>query len=380
MKSIKVKNYNENVLEQLKISMPQEWEKASDKFAGIEKWIEKKNFPTYKQLKELAHIFHIPFGYFFLEGLPERKYPIPHYRTTTEDNINFQPSPELLETVEYIQLLQDWAKEILIDWGHEPLPFIEKYNIKSDINDIVIELKHVLELQDNWAKFINTWSEAFNSLIHKAEKAGIFVAVNGVVGNDTHRNLDVDEFRGFVLCDKIAPLIFINNQDAISAKIFTLIHEIVHLFIGESASFDLRNLQSADNEIERFCDKCSAEFLVPTSEIERVKQIDIDIENLAHQFKVSQIVIARRLLDINKISKEQFFDFYKEHIQRERKKMASNQGGDFYNTAIRRYGRKFIEIISIGVESGIIQYRDAYQLTRLKPTTFEKIKQEVLST
>ena len=233
-------------------------------------------------------------------------------------------------------------------------------------------------MQDNWAKFINTWSEAFNSLIHKAEKAGIFVAVNGVVGNDTHRNLDVDEFRGFVLCDKIAPFIFINNQDAISAKIFTLIHEMVHLFIGESASFDLRNLQSADNEIERFCDKCSAEFLVPTSEIERVKQIDIDIENLAHQFKVSQIVIARRLLDINKISKEQFFDFYKEHIQKERKKMASNQGGDFYNTAIRRYGRKFIEIISIGVESGIIQYRDAYQLTRLKPTTFEKIKQEVL--
>lgn len=376
MKSIKVKNYNEKILEQLKNSLPQEWKKAACEFVDIEQWIKKENFPTYKQLKELTHIFHIPFGYFFLDGLPEKKYPIPHYRTTAEDNIFFQPSTELLETVEYIQLLQDWAREILIDWGHEPPPFIGKYNTKTNINDITIELKHILELEDNWAKSFNTWSEAFNSLIHKAEKAGIFVTVNGVVGNNTHRSLDVDEFRGFVLCDKIAPFIFINNQDAISAKIFTLIHEIVHLFIGESASFDLRNLQSADNEIERFCDKCSAEFLVPTSEIEHIKQIDF--ESLAHQFKVSQIVIARRLLDINRISKKQFIDFYTEHIQKEQKVMASKQGGDFYNTAIRRYGRKFIEIISIGVESGTIQYRDAYQLTRLKPATFEKIKQEVL--
>lgn len=376
-KYMRVKNYNEKILIQLKEIMPYEWKKTALEFRNIEQWIKKEVYPTYNQLIRVANIFRIPFGYFFLDKLPEKKFPIPHYRTVEKmDYQHFVPSRELIETVEYVELLQEWAKDILIDWGHEPLSFIGKYNIRSNINNVNDELRNILRLKDNWAESIETWNDAFNLLIQRAEDAGIFVVVNGIVGNNTQRKLDVNEFRGFVLCDKIAPFIFINNQDAISAKIFTLIHEIVHLLIGKSASFDLRNLQSADNEIEKFCDKCTADFLVPTSEIKQIKEVDFD--RLARQFKVSQIVIARRLLDINKINKNQFLTFYNDYIQKEHIKTES-KGGDFYRTAIRRYGRKFIELVSLGVEAGSIFYRDAYHLTRLKPTTFDRLKQEVLS-
>ncbi len=264
---------------------------------------------------------------------------------------------------------------MLIEWGQEPLPFIKKYSVNSNIKDVVTQIKETLKLKNNWAESLNSWSNAFSYLIDRAEQAGIFVVINGVVGNNPHRELNINEFRGFVLCDEIAPFVFINNKDFISAKIFTLIHEIVHLFIGKSASFDLRGLQSADNETEKFCDLCSAEFLVPSSKIENIKEINF--EDLARRFKVSQIVIARRLLDTGKINREDFLQFYNEYTHKEYKSIKS-QGGDFYNTIIRRYGKRFLEIIGVGVESGSISYRDAYRLIGVKPSTFDRLKQEVL--
>ncbi len=335
--------------------MPEYEIQIKEKFSKYDKWIKGEDYPTYNQLVKLSKIFNIPFGYFFLEKLPERKYPIPHYRTA--QNSDFNPSSELLETILFAQKIQEWAKDILLQWGQEKLPFCGKYKNNFNTEAVIEELKKIFEIENNWANIKYTWTEALNYLIEKAEEKGIFVIRNGVVGNNTHRKLNVDEFRGFVLYDEIAPVLFINNNDAISANIFTLIHEVVHILIGQSASFDLRNLQSANNEIEQFCDKCTAEFLVPAKEIRNIYTKETDLEKLAKHFKVSQIVILRRLLDTSIITQQEFYiqldDLYKKEIR-----TLQSSGGDFYHTIPNRLSKRFLSILNSAVENNTILFRD----------------------
>lgn len=130
---MKVTNININILKEILQRIPEKDLQLKKKFPKYEKWLEGEDYPTYNQLVELSEIFNIPFGYFFLEKLPERKYPIPHYRTN--QNGDFNPSSELLDTILFAQKIQEWAKNILLEWGQEKLPFCGKY--KDNINDIL---------------------------------------------------------------------------------------------------------------------------------------------------------------------------------------------------------------------------------------------------
>jgi len=372
---MKVKNINTNILKELLHKMPEYETQIKNKYPKYETWIKGEDYPTYNQLVDLSKMFHIPFGYFFLEKLPERKYPIPHYRTI--QNGGFKPSNELLETVLLAQKIQEWAKDILLDWGQEKLPFCGKYKDNYDIARVIEELKKIFEIEHNWASNKSTWTEVLNYLIEKAEDKGIFVIRNGVVGNNTRRKLNVDEFRGFVLYDEIAPVVFINNNDAISAKIFTLIHEVVHILIGQSASFDLRNLQSANNEIEQFCDKCTAEFLVPEKEIRNIHTQKKDLEELARHFKVSQIVILRRLLDTSLITQQEFYNQWKKLYKIENKTTQSS-GGNFYHTIYNRLGKRFLYVLNNAVKNNTILFRDALRITNLSPKTYDNLLKSII--
>ncbi len=185
------------------------------------------------------------------------------------------------------------------------------------MDEIVADIRNTLGLSYNWAGCFKTWQEALDELIIYVENAGIITAFNGVVDNNTHRSLEVTDCRGFVLVDKIAPLIFVNNADSKAAQMFTIVHELAHIWIGHSAAFDFRKLEPADNEKEKLCDKIAAEFLVPKVLFNDVWQKESDIKKLARYFKVSEIVIARRALDFDKISRSRFFEFYDDYITRE---------------------------------------------------------------
>jgi len=368
--SMKVTNININILKEILQRMPEKEMQVKKKFPKYEKWLEGKDYPTYNQLVELSKIFNIPFGYFFLEKLPQRKYPIPHYRTN--QNGDFNPSSELLDTILFAQKIQEWAKDILLEWGQEKLPFCGKYKDNYTIEGVIEELKRIFEIENNWASRKSTWTEALNYLIEKAEEKGIIVLRNGIVGNNTHRKLNINEFRGFVLYEEIAPVIFINNNDSISAKIFTLIHEIVHILIGQSASFDLRYLQSANNEIEQFCDKCTAEFLVPAEGIINIYTQKTDLEELARYFKVSQIVILRRLLDTSLITQQEFYLQLKDLYEKELRITPSSRG-IFYHTIPNRLSKRFLYILNSAVKNNTILFRDALRITNLSAKTYDNL-------
>lgn len=332
--------------------------------------------PTFRQLESYAKKTLTPLGYFFLQQPPEERLPIPDFRTVGDQPVR-RPSPNLLETVQTLQTRQSWMRDFILEERQESLPYVGSITFNTEISDAANIIRRALGLEVDWARTQNSWSEALTVLRETVEQAGILVVMSSVVGNNTHRKLNVDEFRGFILNDDYAPLVFINAADYKSAQMFTLVHELAHIWLGESGVFNLRALEPAENEIEQYCNKVAAEFLVPKTEIrtewQNVRGMNEPFHALARRFKVSVIVIARRALDLGLISRTEYFDFYDSYLEDEhRRKEKKSDGGDFYNTQNVRVGKRFAFAVIRAAKEGRLLYRDAYKLTGLYGNTFDK--------
>jgi Zn-dependent peptidase ImmA (M78 family) len=345
------------------------------KFSKIREWLSGEIQPTLRQLEEFAKATCTPLGYLFLKKPPEERLPIPHFRTLDDEDVR-RPSPDLLETVQLMQQRQSWMRDYLIDEGHERLPFVASAKSGDPPAEVAGMIRDILNLGEGWAARHQTWTKALGHLRHVVEERGILIAVNGVVGNNVHRKLDPGEFRGFVLVDEYAPLVFVNGADAKAAQMFTLAHELAHVVFGSSAAFDLREMQPADNPTEKACNRIAAEFLVPGHEInsawETAKGEQEPFQMLARQFKVSPIVAARRALDLRLIDKNEFFEFYFNYLKDERRKAAGKKsGGDFYETQNLRIGQRFASAVLQAAKEGKLLYSEAYRLTGLYGSTFD---------
>ncbi|MGQ1890141.1 ImmA/IrrE family metallo-endopeptidase [Thermophagus sp. OGC60D27] len=340
------------------------------KVPNVQKWLDGEKKPTLKQLEDFSKKVYLPFGYLFLNEPPKEKLPIPFFRTNNPQATKV--SVNVYDTILLLQKRQDWLRDYLLDNEFPELPFVGKFANCNDIKPIVKDIRQTLNLTENWASNFETWQEALNHLSEQIENAGIITIFNGVVENNTRRKIPVQECRGFILVDSVAPFMFINNSDSKAAQMFTIVHELAHIWTGHSAGFDFRQLQPADDPIEKICDKVAAEFLVPEDIFNKLWDKTPSIKQIAKFFKVSQIVIARRALDTGKISREQYFEFYNDYTQREfEKKENKNSGGDFYATTKKRLSITFATHVYNAVRSGKLLYRDAYKLTSLKGDTFQ---------
>src|SRR6266851_9887673 len=351
------------------------------KFPKLQEWLEGQSQPTLRQLEAFARTTQTPFGYLFLAQPPEERLPIPHFRTLSERHPH-RPSPNLLETVQSMERRQAWVRDYLIGEGQEPLRFVHSVKLSDEPHYIAGEMRGVLSLAPAWAAEQATWTDALRVLQRRIETARILVVVNGIVGNNSHRKLDPSEFRGFVLVDEYAPLVFVNGADAKAAQMFTLAHELAHLWFGSSAAFDLRDLQPANDETERACNRVAAEFLVPAQELQdfwtSITQSSDPFQALARRFKVSELVAARRALDLALISQADFRDFYQAYLRNERRRVIKGQsGGDFYANQNYRIGRRFAETVFRATREGKLLYREAYQLTGLHGKAFERYADSV---
>lgn len=346
------------------------------KFPKIRQWETGESLPTLRQLESLAKETLTPLGFFFLAEPPEERLPIPHFRTF-DDDPHRKPSPDLLETVQMMQRRQAWMREYLIEQGQERLPFVMSVGVNESLEAVANRIRHSLHLDEGWAARQSTWADALRHLRETLEAARILVIVNGIVGNNTHRKLDPSEFRGFVLVDEYAPIVFVNGADGKAAQMFTLAHELAHIFYGTSAAFDLREMQPAHDPTEQACNWVAAEFLVAERELRAiwssVKSDDEPFQAIARHFKVSVLVAARRALDLSLIRDEEFLDFYSAYQSDERRSAAQRpEGGDFYATQNARIGRLFGETVVRAVKEDKLLYSDAYRLTGLYGRTFER--------
>lgn len=351
------------------------------RFPRLDDWRSGAAQPTLRQLEDFAKAVAVPFGYLFLPEPPEERLPIPHFRTIASQRAE-RPSPDLLETVYIMQRRQAWMRDYLSDQDQKPLPFVGSASVRDDPGKVAQRMQEVLGIDANWAASQQTWTGALRALKEKAEDVGVLVVTSSIVGSNTHRKLSVQEFRGFVLVDEYAPLIFINGADGKAAQMFTFAHELAHIWLGSSASFDLHNLQPAADETEEACNRIAAEFLVPGDSLRNfwreIRRQPDRFQAVARRFKVSEIVAARRALDLGLISRDAFFEFYEEYLKREHAKRSGEEGGDFYATQNLRLGRRFGELVVRAVREGRLLYGEAYRLTGLYGKTFERYAKFVL--
>lgn len=352
----------------------------------LESWETGDSKPTFNQAQKLAHTLHIPFGYFFLSEPPQESLQIPDLRTLDDNGLD-DISVDLRDVISDAVRKQDWYRDYLKEEGEEPLPFIGKYTESTNTAIIADDITKALALTIDDRHAVSNWENYLRLLINKAEDIGICILRNSKVGNNTRRILNVEEFRGFALCDPIAPLIFLNGSDAKAAQIFTLLHEITHLWIGESGISDVgvkTDTSSIDNAIELKCNEVAAEVLVPASQLrvhwKRGKTVAINADANARFFRVSPVVVARRALDLHLISRNEFFKFYKEQqeIWRHHKdKMRKTEGGpSFYTMVPIANGRNLTDAVLTSVYSQNTLMRDGARILGLKTSTLDNFAKE----
>lgn len=346
------------------------------RFPQFEQWERGEKQPTFKQIEAFAKATHTPIGFLFLPEPPEERLPIPDLRTLKQGPL--RPSPDLLDTIYAMQGRQDWLREERIECEAGPFEFVGSARLGDEPAAVGQEMRRVVGVGDGWAAAVATWQEAVSELRRRIERLGVMAVINGVVGNNTHRKLDVDEFRGFAMTDPYAPLIFVNGADAKSAQMFTVAHELAHVWLGSEgegvSGFD--GIFPGDSRVEKFCDQVAAEFLVPAQELKGfwrgVKGESEPFEQLARRFKVSPIVIGRRAMDLRLVSRETFFDFYNAYTKRERQRVTPAGGGDFYNNQNTRVGAKFATSVVRAALEGRLSFKAAYDLTGLRGGAFQE--------
>jgi Zn-dependent peptidase ImmA (M78 family) len=348
------------------------------RFAKLPEWESGEARPTFKQLEDFAKATRVPFGYLFLPEPPAEPLPIPDFRTLKNRAVG-TISPDLRDTIYVMQRRQAWLRDERADNDAEPLDFVGSTKLSDEPAAVGREMRRITGLGNGWAATVATWQEAVGKLRAAIEALGVMAVVNGIVGNDTHRKLDVDEFRGFALSDSLAPLVFVNGADAKSAQMFTLAHELAHIWLGEQGEglSGFEGILPNGGVVETFCDRAAAEFLVPAAEMKaawpEVKRDESPFELLARRFKVSPIVIGRRAMDLRLVERQVFFDFYNAYTRQERKaRQAATGGGDFYRNQNSRVGQLFATEVIRAAKEGRIGFKQAYDLTGLNGDAFQK--------
>ncbi len=325
------------------------------------------------QADRLALRTHTPLGFLYLREPPDDDLPIPDFRALT--GRPRRPSPDLLDTVHLMARRQTWMREELIEDGAEPLPFVGCCGKGSTPAQAASAMREHLRLSSDWAARQPSWTEALRHLRERAEASGVLVVFNGVVGNNTRRKLNRNEFQGFALVDGYAPLVFVNGADFKAAQMFTLAHELAHVLTGQTGVSNLDTPEAPDQDTEQFCNRSAAEFLVPEQELRahwhRQGTLDAALQQVAKRFKVSVLVASRRALDLRLIARDEFrraFDAYQEQAA---VRPDETTGGNFWNSQNVRIGLRFGAAVSRAVGEGRLSYREAYALTGLRGDTFD---------
>jgi Zn-dependent peptidase ImmA (M78 family) len=363
------------------LSVRQVAEKIGAKPEQVRAWEESGEL-TFARAEKLARVTHTPFGYLYLEAPPEEKLPIPDFRTVAGREV-IRPSPELLDVLSDALRRQDWFRDYLVAYGEEPLSFVGSVKLEDSPEEIAARIRHTIRLDTEVRRSARTWEDALRLQVEGIEESGVLVMRSSIVGNNTHRQLSVEEFRGFALSDPYAPLIFINSRDSKGAQMFTLIHELAHIWLGVSGVSNLEATYAPNHRIERFCNRVAAEVLVPANELRAewrtVRTQPRALAGLTLRFKVSSLVLLRRLRDLRFITEAQFDRQYSEEKKRfEERAAQSAGGGDFYLTQRTRSGTRFARALVESVLEGRTTYRDAFQLLGIrKIETFNEFVKEM---
>ncbi|MBN4047612.1 ImmA/IrrE family metallo-endopeptidase [Acidimicrobiaceae bacterium AH-315-P05] len=350
------------------------WEK---RFPRYDAWLVGEAIPTLKQLEDFARKTYTPVGFFFLEEPPVEEVPIPDFRTIRDQpiaGVAGQVSADLLDTVYVCQARQEWYRDNQLLNGEAPLDFVGSAALVTPLIDAVDRMRVVLDWTVETRRRLKSWDAALTRLRENAEAAGVLVMISGIVGSNTHRKLDPDEFRGFALADPYAAVVFVNGADSKAAQIFTLAHELAHLWLGETALSDVAPESNRSYAQERWCNQVAAELLVPMEEFRLVfdpaADLRIQLQPLAEQFRVSTQVILGRVREAGALTWDQFMAELRAERERVAELVAERGGGEnYYNTKPVQVGKRFARELIASTLEGRTPYTEAFRLLDVKKTT-----------
>jgi len=352
------------------------------RFPKMINWINGEENPTFKQLEKVADYLKVPFGYMFLENPPKDNIMEIEFRSI--NNKLPKMSKNLKDTIIEMDRRRNWMSDYRKKLGWDKLEIIVEFN-KRKSDDILANAflaKQLLNLEENWYEAVKNFKDAYNLLKRKLEKVGILVMQNGVVGMNNLRPLDVNEFRAFTLYDDLSPLIFINNNDSKAGKIFSLVHEYIHVLYEQEDLF-LDEDMGEIKENEAHINDITAEFLIPTKHIQSLwnkdEEIYRQIDELSNIFKVSKLALAIKLRKLSLIDRKTVEIIRDESIKNFERNGNGHDGGDFYKTFYTKISPAFTKAVIISADSGEISYTKAFKLLGgIKGSTFDKIKEDLM--
>lgn len=351
------------------------------RFPKLDAWEQGEVSPTLKQLEDFAKATHTPVGYLFLDAPPVETVPIPDYRTVADSGVT-QPSADLLDTIFHCQQRQEWYRSFAQVNQEPTVEFVGTLGTNAPVGEAAKAMRAALrfDLDDRGA----TYTDAFRRLADEAEKQGVLVMVNGVVGSNTHRKLDPREFRGFALVDPLAPLVFVNGADTKAAQIFTLAHECAHLWLGETALSDADLVGQPTVPAERWCNQVAAEFLVPITDLaddfDAGADLTEELHRLANRFRVSTLVVLRRAYDAGRLTWDAYRAAYRAELDRVLKLLheQTDSGGNFYNTQPVRVSKRFARALVTSTLEGQTLYTEAFEMLGFKKqSTFRELAERL---
>lgn len=349
---------------------------APDVLDQLNAWKTGEKQPTLKQLEAMSRKTRIPFGYFLLQTPPDEDIALAEYRTVGSKK-NQKPSRELIDILDQMTAIQDWMRNDLKREQVDVLPFVGSCSLHDSATEIAQRIRDDLGLKTNWYREGKNAEDNFNRLRNTLVQHGLLIFTGGKVGTNTHRPLDVKEFRAFTLIDTHAPLIFINTTDTANGRLFSLLHETVHVWLGENSLFN--NPEWSDERVsllEQKCNAVAAELLVPAADFSEVWDSSIPVEDMigqaARHFRCSEAVILRRAYTTKKIPRTLYTRMLA--LQKERweqtKAHKKKSGGDFYKTLLSNLDHRFLTALERSVIQGNTQDTDAYRLTATNRRTY----------
>ena len=342
-----------------------------DVAAHKHRWLADQHKPTFKQLEAFANATHVPTAMLLLKEPPRETLPIPDMRTHGGTGVR-EPSGNLLDTIYLCQRRQDWYREFAINEGATPLEFIGFASLDDDPSGVTSHLSRILGTDSDHSRGRPT--DFRRALVKRIEALGVMVMISGIVGNQTRRPLSVDEFCGFALTDPVAPLIFVNNNDAKTAQNFTLVHELAHLFLGHSALSDADASEGMNHRRgeESWCNAVAAQTLLPAPILRSMwraqKHYQLsNVDTVAHRFAVSKEMVLHRLHDCGLLDAETHRDLHEQIIAANDDSTpsageAKARHGNYYRTTILRMGDRFTSALISATLEGRTTYGEAFRL------------------
>ncbi len=338
--------------------------------------------PTFLQLQKLARRYQRPLGVLLGDKIPENDYFfIPFFRRENKTDYDFRLALYIRE----LQEKQDWARNYLLSEGCDTLSFIGSIQLDDDILKVAEKIKNSLNLP-SFQEFKKN-EKYLKALKDALEKLNIFISITG--SNKSNKSISLEQAQGFAIVDNIAPFIFVNTKNATNAKIFTLIHEVVHLFLNESGISENpikdRKPECTEDKIEDFCNSVASEILMPRDIFLKSFEhasggLEERIKQLSKYFLISELAICVRLWKLRMITYADYENVYslidnriKKYLKEKAgKQKESKSGGEYYNNMRSKNGELLSKLAFSAYKNGHILTMDISNILSVKTGNLDR--------